>query len=135
METRYAIPSYPKQQGWYAPLFCLRILRPLSVGVVPASFFMSCLASVSSVFPFAFRVVPSRDLILAPVVQKRRYVHVELSHKTGKVVVLEMLGEHVSGELHDIADNERRPRVVPCDQVLILLVDNHAIRYSNIDVG
>lgn len=65
---------------------------------------------------------------------KRRYVHVELSHKTGKVVVLEMLGEHVSGELHDIADNERRPRVVPCDQVLILLVDNHAIRYSDTDV-
>lgn len=48
--------------------------------------------------------------------------------------MLEMLRENVSGELHDIANNERRPRVVPCDQVLILLVDNHAIRYSNTDI-
>lgn len=34
------------------------------------------------------------------------YVHVELSHKAGKVVVLEVLGQDIPGELHDIAHNE-----------------------------
>lgn len=40
-------------------------------------------------------------------------LHVELSHKTRKVVVFEMLGQDIPRELHDVADNERRSCVVP----------------------
>ena len=53
-------------------------------------------------------------------------LHVELSHKTRKVVVFEMLGQDIPRELHDVADNERRSCVIPGNQVLILLVNHHA---------
>lgn len=53
-------------------------------------------------------------------------LHVQLSHKTRKVVVFEMLRQYIPRELHDVADNERRSCVVPGNQVLILLVNHHA---------
>ena len=52
-------------------------------------------------------------------------LHVELPHKTRKVVVLEMLGQDIPRELHDIAYNEGCSCVIPGNQVLVLFVNHH----------